>query len=47
LLAVQWHPEEFHAEDEAPDHGLFVALIQQTRVFREDRVLRAEAPARA
>ena len=39
LLAVQWHPEEFHAEHAAPDHGLFAALIQQARVF--------EAPVRA
>lgn len=28
LLAVQWHPEEFHHHDEAPDHGLFNALVQ-------------------
>jgi putative glutamine amidotransferase len=45
LLAVQWHPEEFHAEQEAPDHGLFAALIQQTRVV--DRVISGEARARA
>lgn len=29
LLAVQWHPEEFHHHHEAPDHGLFDALIRQ------------------
>ena len=28
LLAVQWHPEEFHRQDQAPDHGLFGALIR-------------------
>lgn len=28
LLAVQWHPEEFHAQPAAPDHGLFAALVQ-------------------
>ena len=27
LLAVQWHPEEFHHHGEAPDHGLFKALM--------------------
>ncbi len=28
LLAVQWHPEEFHRQDRAPDHGLFGALMK-------------------
>jgi putative glutamine amidotransferase len=32
LLAVQWHPEEFHHHAEAPDHGLFDALIRETTV---------------
>ena len=27
LLAVQWHPEEMHAERDAPEHGLFKALV--------------------
>ena len=27
LLAVQWHPEEMHAERGAPEHGLFKALV--------------------
>jgi putative glutamine amidotransferase len=31
LLAVQWHPEEFHHHDTAPDHGLFNALVAETR----------------
>ena len=31
LLAVQWHPEEFHADDTAPDHGLFAALLREAR----------------
>lgn len=31
LLAVQWHPEEFHAHDRAPDLGLFAALIDAIR----------------
>jgi putative glutamine amidotransferase len=29
LLAVQWHPEEMHAEARAPEHGLFRALVQR------------------
>jgi putative glutamine amidotransferase len=29
LLAVQWHPEEMHAEARAPEHGLFVALVRE------------------
>jgi len=31
LLAVQWHPEEFHHHERAPDHGLFDALIREAR----------------
>jgi putative glutamine amidotransferase len=27
LLAVQWHPEEMHADAAAPEHGLFAALV--------------------
>jgi putative glutamine amidotransferase len=27
LLAVQWHPEEMHAEAKAPERGLFRALV--------------------
>jgi putative glutamine amidotransferase len=29
LLAVQWHPEEMHADARAPERGLFRALIEQ------------------
>jgi putative glutamine amidotransferase len=29
LLAVQWHPEEFHAQATAPDQGLFAALVAE------------------
>jgi putative glutamine amidotransferase len=29
LLAVQWHPEEMHLERQAPDGGLFSALVQE------------------
>lgn len=28
LLAVQWHPEEFHHHPVAPDHGLFAAFVE-------------------
>ena len=31
VLAVQWHPEEFHQHGAAPDHGLFDALIREAR----------------
>lgn len=34
LLAVQWHPEEFHAHDVAPDHGLFGAFLEESRMVR-------------
>ena len=29
LLAVQWHPEEMHAEIRSPDRGLFRALLER------------------
>lgn len=29
LLAVQWHPEEMHAEIRSPDRGLFRALVER------------------
>jgi putative glutamine amidotransferase len=29
LLAVQWHPEEMHLDRQAPDRGLFSALVQE------------------
>jgi putative glutamine amidotransferase len=31
LLAVQWHPEEMHADPHAPDRGLFAALAEAAR----------------
>jgi putative glutamine amidotransferase len=34
LLAVQWHPEEFHGHDQAPDHGLFVALVRTAMAYQ-------------
>jgi putative glutamine amidotransferase len=30
LLAVQWHPEEFHQEADSPDQRLFQALVKAT-----------------
>jgi putative glutamine amidotransferase len=39
LLAVQWHPEEMHAEVKAPERGLFRALVEQAGSMRS-----AEAP---
>ena len=29
LLAVQWHPEEMHADTQAPERGLFRALVER------------------
>jgi putative glutamine amidotransferase len=29
MLAVQWHPEEMHAETASPDRGLFRALVER------------------
>jgi putative glutamine amidotransferase len=29
LLAVQWHPEEMHADARAPERGLFAALVRE------------------
>ena len=40
LVAIQWHPEEFHAEGRAPDHGLFTALVQEARRLPEEPVKR-------
>lgn len=34
LLAVQWHPEEFHHHGQAPDHGLFDALVKEAIGYR-------------
>lgn len=29
ILAVQWHPEEMHADTQAPERGLFAALVTE------------------
>jgi putative glutamine amidotransferase len=38
LLAVQWHPEEMHADLQAPDQGLFGALVQAADAAENDLV---------
>ena len=38
LLAVQWHPEEMHADARAPEHGLFTALVREAGMAREGLV---------
>jgi putative glutamine amidotransferase len=38
LLAVQWHPEEMHADARAPEHGLFAALVQEAAITRDGSV---------
>ena len=47
LLAVQWHPEEMHAEVQAPERGLFRALVERRAAWsrperRAARLVRAE-----
>jgi putative glutamine amidotransferase len=34
ILAVQWHPEEMHADRRAPEHGLFSALVNEAGLTR-------------
>jgi putative glutamine amidotransferase len=38
MLAVQWHPEEMHADRQAPEHGLFQALVDQAGLSRSGLV---------
>jgi putative glutamine amidotransferase len=38
LLAVQWHPEEMHADARAPERGLFAALVREADLVRERSV---------
>ena len=38
LLAVQWHPEEMHADIRAPERGLFATLVQEAGAAREGLV---------
>jgi putative glutamine amidotransferase len=34
IMAVQWHPEEMHADRRAPEHGLFSALVNEAGLVR-------------
>jgi putative glutamine amidotransferase len=36
LVAVQWHPEEMHADRHAPDGGLFRALVEAASSVRAE-----------
>jgi putative glutamine amidotransferase len=38
LLAVQWHPEEMQADAQAPDRGLFTALVREAGNARDGLV---------
>jgi putative glutamine amidotransferase len=38
ILAVQWHPEEMHADRQAPEHGLFQALVSEAGLARSGLV---------
>lgn len=38
LLAVQWHPEEMHADTLAPERGLFAALVREAARVRDGLV---------
>jgi putative glutamine amidotransferase len=38
LLAVQWHPEEMHADARAPERGLFAALVREASNARDGLV---------
>jgi putative glutamine amidotransferase len=38
LLAVQWHPEEMHADRHAREHGLFAALVREAGLARQELV---------
>lgn len=38
LLAVQWHPEEMHADPKAPELGLFAALVRAAGTARQRSV---------
>jgi putative glutamine amidotransferase len=38
MLAVQWHPEEMHADRLAPEHGLFSALVHEGGLARQGLV---------
>jgi hypothetical protein len=35
---VQWHPEEMHRDRQAPEHGLFAALVREAGTARDGLV---------
>jgi putative glutamine amidotransferase len=39
LLAVQWHPEEMYRDHQAPDRGLFAALVREAVAARDGLVI--------
>lgn len=41
LMAVQWHPEEMHADASAPDRGLFRGLIREAVSWSERSTARS------
>jgi putative glutamine amidotransferase len=45
LLAVQWHPEEMHAEGAAPERGLFRALVEAAAAASVPPVPEGSGPA--
>jgi putative glutamine amidotransferase len=38
ILAVQWHPEEMYLDRQAPEHGLFQALVSEAGLARRGLV---------
>ncbi len=45
LLAVQWHPEEMHADPGAPDRGLFRALVREAARWGDAAAGHGRAPS--
>jgi putative glutamine amidotransferase len=45
IMAVQWHPEEMHADRRAPDHGLFSTLVSEAAAARSLMVGRRKEDA--
>jgi putative glutamine amidotransferase len=46
LLAVQWHPEEMHADAHAPERGLFRALVETVEKTERKERTKNESPPR-
>lgn len=47
LLAVQWHPEEMHADADAPERGLFTALVAAAAAHAAATSASERIPARS